>query len=364
MALTLENVSKTVGRETHIDGVSLECAPGSFNVLLGLTLAGKTSLMRLMAGLDRPTSGRVYMDGRDVTGVPVRKRNVAMVYQQFINYPSLTVYDNIASPLKLAKLSKAEIDRRVRREAERLHIESMLERLPGELSGGQQQRTAMARALVRDATLLLLDEPLVNLDYKLREELRSEMRDIFRERDAVVVYATTDPLEALTLGGHAAVLHEGRLVQYGATLDVYHNPATVQVSQVFSDPPMNLIRGHLAAGELTLGRDIRLNAPAHLRSLADGEYHLGVRPTHVAVRRRSEKDVAINGEVEVAEISGSETYVHLRHNDTAWVVQEEGVHPFSLGQHIDVFLDPQHLFAFAGDDALVASPHRPKAVAA
>lgn len=201
MALVIENVTKMIGSECHINDISLKFEPGTFNVLLGRTLSGKTSLMRLMAGLDKPTKGRILMGDRDLTRTPVQKRNVAMVYQQFINYPSLSVYANIASPLKIAKASAAEVDRRVHEVAEILHIEPLLKRFPGELSGGQQQRTAMARALVKDAELLLLDEPLANLDYKLREELRGELRNLFDRRKSIVVYATTEPLEALSFGG-------------------------------------------------------------------------------------------------------------------------------------------------------------------
>ncbi len=180
MTLVLEEIGKEVGGETHLSGISLELPPGSLNVLLGPTLAGKTSLMRIMAGLDRPSQGRLLLDGRDVSGLSVRKRSVAMVYQQFINYPSFTVYENIASPLRRAGLRGAELDRKVRAAADALRIGDLLPRLPDELSGGQQQRTALARALVKEAELLLLDEPLVNLDYKLREELRAELQEIFR----------------------------------------------------------------------------------------------------------------------------------------------------------------------------------------
>ncbi len=364
MALALDHINKTVEGETHIDDLSLECERGSFTVLLGLTRAGKTSTMRLMAGLDRPTSGRVLMDGADVSRVPVRRRNVAMVYQEFINYPSLSVYDNIASPLKLAGIDRPEIDRRVRAEAERLHIEGLLDRLPGELSGGQQQRTAMARALVRDADLLLLDEPLINLDYKLREELRVELREIFRERNAVIVYATTEPVEALTLGGHTAVLHQGRLVQHGPTAEVYRRPATIDVSQVFSDPPMNLADGRLDADGLVLGEGVRLAPPAHLAGLARGDYRFGIRPPHLFVQQRGPNDVALPGEVEVAEISGSETYIHMRHGEGSWVVQEAGVHERSLGERITVYMDPAHLFAFDRDGRLAAAPEGGQAAAA
>ena len=212
MGLSIQNVNKTVGSETHLEDINLELETGSRNVILGRTLAGKTSLLRLMAGLDRPSSGKIIINGRDVTGVSVRKRSVAMVYQLFINYPSLTVYNNIASPLKTSGMNKSEIDRRVNETAGMLHIEDLLDRLPVELSGGQQQRTAIARALVKNAELLLMDEPLVNLDYKLREELRVELQDIFKQRKSIVVYTTTEPTEALMLGGDIVVLDKDSAV--------------------------------------------------------------------------------------------------------------------------------------------------------
>ena len=162
--ILLDSVSKILNGETHINNVSFKMSSDATNVILGRTLAGKTSLLRLMAGLDRPTSGRIIIGGQDVTGLFVRKRSVAMVYQQFVNYPSMTVYDNIASPLKMSGISRGEIDEKVRAAAAMLHIDNLLDRLPAELSGGQQQRTAIARSLVKDTQLLLLDEPLVNLD--------------------------------------------------------------------------------------------------------------------------------------------------------------------------------------------------------
>ena len=180
MSLTLEQVSLRNGPETIIRDVSLRLERGTINVLLGPTLAGKTSLMRLMAGLEQPSQGRVLIDGNDVTGVSVRKRSVAMVYQQFINYPNLTVYENIASPLRVARAPKAELQARVDRAVQLLRLDKLLDRLPAQLSGGQQQRTAIARALVKRADLVLLDEPLANLDYKLREELREELPESLR----------------------------------------------------------------------------------------------------------------------------------------------------------------------------------------
>src|SRR3989344_6424444 len=189
MSLTLEHVSRVIEGQTWIDDANLRFEAGSFNVLLGRTLSGKTSLMRLMAGLDKPDSGRILMNGVDVTAKPVRLRNVAMVYQQFINYPTLTVFENIASPLRQAGVSNELIQSKVLETAKMLRIEKFLQRFPLELSGGQQQRTAMARALVKDAELILFDEPLVNLDYKLREELRQEMRELFKARHTIAIYA-------------------------------------------------------------------------------------------------------------------------------------------------------------------------------
>ena len=191
--------------------------PGAVNVLLGATLAGKTTLLRLMAGLDRPGGGRILEDGRDVTGVSVRKRDVAMVYQQFINYPSLTVFENIASPLRNPAAGGGDPQRVAAMAEHPAPRRPFLARLPAQLSGGQQQRTALARALIKGAGLLLLDEPLSNLDYKLREELRGELAALFAGGRTTVVYATAEPQEALQLGGHTAVLHEGRLLQQGPT---------------------------------------------------------------------------------------------------------------------------------------------------
>jgi glycerol transport system ATP-binding protein len=365
MTLELDSVGKRVGEAMHLEGIDLALPTGSLTVLLGPTLAGKTSLLRIMAGLDRPTSGRVVVDGKDVTGLGVRRRNVAMVYQQFVNYPSLTVYENIASPLRMAGgLSSAEIDRKVRATAEIMHIDGLLDRLPSRLSGGQQQRTAIARALAKDAGLLLLDEPLVNLDYKLREELRAEMREIFARRQVTVVYATTEPVEALMLGGNAALIDGGKLLQVGPMLEVYHRPASVRAGEVFSDPPMNLLPAQIEAGAEIVARlspDVAFPVAAHMNRLRSGSYRLGVRANHVSLEKVSARALAVPAIVELSEISGSETFVHARHNDLPIVVQREGVHRYELGQPLTLYLDPGQLFAFGADGGLVAAPEPARA---
>jgi len=362
MSLVLENVTKKVGRETHLYDISLEFEPGSRNVLLGRTLSGKTSLLRLMAGLDRPSAGRLLMNGEDVTGRSVRKRSVAMVYQQFINYPSLTVYRNIASPLKMAGVKKAEIDRRVRRTAEMLHLEDMLDRLPTELSGGQEQRVAIARALIGDGELLLLDEPLGNLYYKLREELRVELHDIFQERRAIVVYTTTEPTEALMLGGNIVVIDEGRILQSGPTPEVYHNPATTKVAEVCSDPPINFLKGVIKGDSVRMGPNIEMPREHHMKSLMDGDYMFGVRSNHLFLARNGKEDVEIPAKVELAEINGSETFIHADYDGFRLVVQENGIRLVRIGAEITIYVSPSAFFVYDEAGALVASPSRESVV--
>ena len=356
MGLSLQNIDKIVGRETHLKNINLEFESGSRNVLLGRTLAGKTSLLRIMAGIDRPTHGKILIDGQDSTGVWVRKRSVAMVYQQFINYPSLSVYKNIASPLKVSGVPKTEIDRRVRETAKMLHLEDLLDRLPAELSGGQQQRIAIARALVKDAQLLLLDEPLVNLDYKLREELRSELQEIFEQREAIVVYTSTEPTEALMLGGNVVVIDEGQILQTGPTPDVYHSPANTKVAEVFSDPPINFINGSVQDGTARLGGQIEIPLIEHLQSLSAGPYIFGVRSNHLFLSRAHAEDTEIRTKVELAELNGSETFIHFHYEDTRLVVQEDGVHPRRMGTEISIYVHPRSFFVFDQAGVLVASP--------
>lgn len=359
MRLTLENINLRVDAESYLYDVNLTLEPGSLNVLLGPTRAGKTSLMRIMAGLDRPTSGTVSVNGNDVTGVSVRKRNAAMVYQQFVNYPSFTVFDNIASPLRQAGgLGKHEIEKKVRAAADMVHIEHLLDRLPAELSGGQQQRTAIARALVKEAELLILDEPLANLDYKLREELRAEMRVLFSSGRTTVVYATTEPLEALLLGGYTTVLDAGRVLQFGPTLKVYHRPENVRVAQVFSDPPINVLPLRLDGERCRVSGDASFARAEHMRSVASGEYRGGIRANHVSLNGGFPGAAAIPAIVELAEISGSETFVHARHADVTLIASFEGVHEYQLGQQVTLYFDPARMFVFDTADRLVAAPRQ------
>ena len=360
MQLTLEGISKKVGAQSWLYNMSIAPRSGAVTVLLGATQAGKTSLMRIMAGLDVPSSGRVLVNDKNVVGQPVRERNVAMVYQQFINYPSLRVRDNIASPLRLR--GEAGVDQRVRELAEKLHIEMFLDRYPSELSGGQQQRVALARAMAKGAPLMLLDEPLVNLDYKLREELREELTALFAAGDSTVIYATTEPGEALLLGGYTAVMDAGELLQYGPTAEVFHNPKSLRVARAFSDPPMNLIAAStglhgVAAGacgvQLEGGPLLALPIPASVSH----KVTVGMRASALRVTAQ-DGDVPLQGKVELAEISGSDTFVHVQTLAGELVAQLTGVHYFDMGAPLTVHFNPAQLYVFDAQGLLVLSPVR------
>ena len=361
--LRLANIARRVDSHNALRDISLELKRGELNILLGPTLSGKTSLMRVMAGLDRPDSGELTFDGESVIGVPVQRRELAMVYQQFINYPSLSVYENIASPLRVAGLDKQEIEARVAQAAQLLKLEPYLNRKPANLSGGQQQRVALARALVKRASLVLLDEPLANLDYKLREELRAELPVLFAELGAVLVYATTEPSEALVLGGKTACLNRGRVEQFGPTLDLYRDPDTLMAARLFSDPPLNslaLSRGNgglrFAGAEQPLPAAVTaelVNAlPADevesTLTLAVRGHHLrlGSDVAHASEPSARESLIEIRGTVDVTEITGSESFVHFTFMGQSWVALLDGIHALPGGAAITLYARPHDCFLF------------------
>ena len=346
MAVELKHVTYQVGADTHIYSTDLKLEPGGFHVLLGTTLAGKTTLLRLMAGLEKPSRGEIWFNGHNVTGTPVQKRSVSMVYQQFIIYANFTVFDNIASPLRVARTSSADIKTQVGQMAELLQLTPMLHRFPHELSGGQQQRTALARALVKQSELVLLDEPLANLDYKLREELRDELPALFAGTGASVVYATTEPVEALLLGGYTAALHEGQVVQYGASSSVYRDPRNLLSAQVFSDPPMNTALVTKTGSQVELTQAVSWAPHGGAADLRDGPYILGIRPQHLGLTPADDHAVNVSGTVVISEISGSESVIHVDVNGQTWVSQLPGIHPFEVGDRVELYLQSDRCFYF------------------
>ena len=310
MSLALRGISLSDATDDLLYDVSADFAKG-MNVLVGPTLAGKTTLMRMMAGLVPPTEGQMFLNGVDITSKTARERSVSFVYQQFINYPAMSVFDNIASPLKIqkSKPTKAEVRERVEELAELLGLTPLLNRKPSQLSGGQQQRVAIARALARKSDIVLLDEPLANLDYKLREQLRDELQKIFSDADNVVIYSTAEPAEALDFGVKTFVLSRGRIIQEGSALKLYKEPINIDVARVLSDPPINLVTSRRSGKKTTFGDASFSFSNDQLEDRT--EFTLGIHPHRISVERKSPEDVAFTGTVELAEVTGSLTYIHL-----------------------------------------------------
>tara|TARA_B100001123_G_C15227161_1_gene993630 strand:+ start:253 stop:1317 length:1065 start_codon:yes stop_codon:yes gene_type:complete len=351
MSLELKNIEKKVGLDTHIHQTNLKLEKNTINVLLGSTLAGKTTLMQIMAGLDKPTSGEIWFNNKNVTGIKVQKRNCSMVYQQFINYPNFSVYENIASPLKITGVSSNEIKERVGKVAELLKLSPMLNKKPDELSGGQQQRTALARALVKDSDLILLDEPLANLDFKLREELREELPKLFENRDCIVVYATTEPSDALMIGGNTATLLEGKVIQYGKTLDVYNKPENLTSAKVFSDPPMNIAQIKKIGDKCVL-TDNSFQWKSSVK-IKDGNYKIGIRPHNITTYKEGSNSVEINGKVLISELSGSESLIHFTNGNLNWVSLSNGIHQKNIGDNTKLYMNVDEFLYFDNNNILV-----------
>ena len=352
MSLELRNVEKKVGLNTHIYSTNLRFEKNTINILLGSTLAGKTTLMQIMAGLHKPTNGEIWFDEKNVTGVAVQKRNVSMVYQQFINYPNFTVFDNIASPLKITGINSNEIKKRVGDVADLLKLSGMLNKKPNELSGGQQQRTALARALVKDSGLILLDEPLANLDFKLREELREELPKLFENRDCIVVYATTEPSDALLIGGNTATLMEGKVIEYGKTIEVYNKPKNLISAKVFSDPPINISNVKKSGDSFSLLKD-SVKWKAKNVNLKDGKYKVGIRPHNITTYKEGNNFVEIKGKILISELSGSESLIHFRNQNLDWVSLSNGTHQMDVGQEAKLYMNTDEFLYFDESNNLV-----------
>ena len=353
MTVELKQASKVIRGITHIKPTSLLLEAGHFNVLLGQTGSGKTSLIKLMAGLDPLYSGQIFMNGIEVSKLSPQKRNISLVHQFFVNYPQMTVFENIASSLRVAGMSLSEIEGRVEEAANILQLRPMLNRRPHELSGGQQQRCALARAIAKESQTVFLDEPLANLDYKLREELREQLPELFAGRGAVVVYATSEPEEALLLGGRTALMEDGAVIQFGDTPDIYRAPRNLAAARVFSDPPINITRvikkGQYA--ELMNGSRWVLNGK--VADLVDGEYIMAIRPHHVTPDPCGPDSIEVQGTVLVTELSGSDSSAHFEMDSDSWVSLAHGVHRYQVGQKHQFYVDVSHAFYFDHDGRLV-----------
>jgi multiple sugar transport system ATP-binding protein len=314
----VENLVKRFDRVVAVNGISLDIQDGEFIVFLGPSGCGKTTTLRAIAGLEQPESGEVYIDGERVTHLPPAMRDIAMVFQNFALYPHMTVYEILAFPLKAVRTPRVEIEQSVRKAAAMLHIDHLLDRKPGKLSGGEMQRVAIGRAMVRRPKVFLMDEPLTNLDAKLRTEMRAEIKRLQADQNATTVYVTHDQIEAMSMGDRIAVMRNGVIQQIGTPTEVYSNPANLFVAGFVGSPAMNFLPCRLAADRSALALDgnvsIALQNSMRQRlasASADKPLVLGVRPEDVMLERSATSEF-LPSEVYVVEPLGFENIIDVR----------------------------------------------------
>ncbi|WP_422031514.1 ABC transporter ATP-binding protein [Reyranella sp.] len=303
----VRNVRKAFGPVEILHGVSVDIADGEFVVLVGPSGCGKSTLLRMLAGLENITSGEIAIGGRVVNTVPPKDRDIAMVFQNYALYPHMTVYDNMAFSLTLAKAPKSVMDEEVGRAARILGLEQLLHRFPRQLSGGQRQRVAMGRAIVRNPQVFLFDEPLSNLDAKLRVQMRSEIKELHQRLTVTTVYVTHDQIEAMTMADKIVVMNNGHIEQIGAPLELYDRPANLFVAGFIGSPAMNMVKGTVSDGALRMEDGTAWPLPTKGGRPADGPAVYGVRPEHLML-----DPGGIPATVQVVEPTGSETQVMMR----------------------------------------------------
>jgi multiple sugar transport system ATP-binding protein len=346
--IRLQGLTKRYGRTEAVKAIDLEIPDGQFTVLVGPSGCGKTTTLRMIAGLVVPTAGRVWIGGRDVTRLEPKERDIAMVFQNYALYPHLKAYDNIAFGLRARGVDRREVDRQVRQAADLLGAAELLDRKPGELSGGQQQRVAIGRAIVREPAAFLLDEPLSNLDAKLRSDTRTEILRIQREVGATVVYVTHDQEEAMALADEIVVMRDGVIEQRGTPTEVYARPATEFVGTFIGSPTMNVIPGRMEDGRF-------LSEHVQIRGLSGrtGDVRLGIRPDHIHPAGTLPAEQA-SGEfgatVEVVESLGPRAVVTLRSNGLRLRAVLEGrqVAGVREGQEAEFVIERNALHVFPG----------------
>ena len=360
--LSLEGVGKRFGSVVALDGLDLDVRRGEFFCLLGASAAGKTTTLRVISGLEESDGGRVVFDGEDVAGVPVPERGIAMVFQTFALYPHLTVFENLAYPLREARVPGAEIKARVGDMSEMLGIGHVLDRRPGTASGGEQQRVAIGRALIRRPRLLLLDEPLTNLDAKLRHDMRAEFKRLHRELGTTMLYATPDELEALGMGERIGVLRSGRIVQVGPPDELYERPVNAFVGQMVGSPRMNLAPAEHGGGGASVATSFaELPAgpwSAALAALPSGaELLLGFRPNDLRPAGGEPRGPRFPARVHLTEPLGDVTVIDLDVAEHVFrmVLPENEAVRYRPGDRLDVELtaDRTHLFARDTGAALI-----------
>ncbi|MBL8323790.1 MAG: sn-glycerol-3-phosphate ABC transporter ATP-binding protein UgpC [Rubrivivax sp.] len=342
--VSIRSMKKRFGEVEVLHGVSIEIPDGSFTVLVGPSGCGKSTLLRMVAGLENISEGELYIGERLVNTVPPKQRDIAMVFQNYALYPHMTVRDNMAFSLTLAKTPKATVDERVGQAAGILGLTPLLDRFPRQLSGGQRQRVAMGRAIVRKPQVFLFDEPLSNLDAKLRVQMRTEIKELHQRLKTTSVYVTHDQIEAMTMADQIVVMHDGIVEQMGGPLELYDRPANRFVAGFIGSPAMNFVDGRLEGATVTLAGGARVGVPAGVNGAARSVIY-GIRPEHLDLCATGEPG-GFDGEVVVVEPTGSETQVFVRLGEQEIVGVFRERHDFQPGQRVRLKprADKVHLF--------------------
>jgi sn-glycerol 3-phosphate transport system ATP-binding protein len=341
--ITLKNVKKSYGNNAVVHGVDAEIADGEFIVIVGPSGCGKSTLLRMIAGLEIITDGEVSIGSRVVNNLEPKDRDIAMVFQNYALYPHMTVYDNMAYGLRIRKLSDADIETRVQKAAKILELGTLLKRKPRELSGGQRQRVAMGRAIVREPAAFLFDEPLSNLDAKLRVQMRLEIQKLSRELKTTSIFVTHDQVEAMTLAHRMIVMNAGRVEQIGAPMEVYDNPASVFVAGFIGSPAMNFLPGVAKAGVIEFGERLTLPINAAIKEkISEGQQAtVGVRPEHFSVT-----ETGLPFKVESAEALGADSLIHGFIAGHGMVLRVDGHARFQNGDVLNVTPHADKLYFF------------------
>lgn len=355
--VSLENIVKRFGNVKAVNSVSIDIPDGAFVILVGPSGCGKTTLLRLLAGLETATEGRITIGGRDVTNVHPRERDIAMVFQSYALYPHMSVRRNMAFALELKKVSPDEIGRRVSMASELLGISSLLDRRPKELSGGQRQRVALGRAIVREPAVFLFDEPLSNLDAKLRTAMRSELIKLHNRLGTTIVYVTHDQVEAMTMGQLVVVMKDGVVQQAGSPLEIYHNPQNAFVAEFIGSPAMNFLTGRvvkerkeISVGEGVFSIPLPDGAFADLARIDGSEIVVGVRPEHLNIGGRPVEGlgpvVMSKGAIEVVEPLGAETITEVKCQGLSLIVRLSGERLLKIGEPVTLTAGINRFFFF------------------
>jgi multiple sugar transport system ATP-binding protein len=351
-ALRLQKVTKTYGRVTALRDLSFDVEEGRFFALFGPSSVGKTTTLRTIAGLVIPESGRLEIAGSDATRAPIMSRGVSMVFQSFALYPHLTVADNFAYPLREAGVPSAEIKQRIGETAEMLRLSHRLERKPNTLSGGEQQRVALGRSLIRRPRILLLDEPLTNLDAKLRHDMRAELKRLHRQFGMTIVYATPDELEALSMGDEIAVMRDGHVVQRGTPDELYESPADLYVASKIGSPTINVVPASIGAGGASVETPFGAFGLARPRSSATGgeKALIGIRPSDIRVAAPGE--TAVTSRIHLIEPLGDVTIVSLESGETGLriLLPEQQAAALKPGDSLPFVIDPSKIHVFRAQD--------------